>query len=125
MQLVIQSLGFDLTPALREAIETAAQQRLDRFDDHIVQLTVRVYDINGVRGGADKACRIHSDLGRACALVVEAVHEDLYAAITQAFAKAERAAEGRLNRHRGPRGRRLRASIRGREPALAAAGLDG
>lgn len=118
MQLVVQSLGFDLTPSLQRCIQAAADQHLGRFDDRIGQLTVRVYDINGVRGGPDKACRVHSDLGRASALVVEAVDGDLYVAIDRAFRKAERATEGKLERRSGARRRGQRSSIR--DEALAA-----
>lgn len=120
MQLDIQALYFDMTPSIRAAIERAAAQHLERFGHDVRKLTVRVFDTNGIRGGVDKGCRIHSDLGRARALVVEAVDEDLYAAISQAFGKAERAASGRLSRQRRPTDRRLRATIRrGAEPLAA------
>ncbi|MBV61348.1 HPF/RaiA family ribosome-associated protein [Abyssibacter profundi] len=120
MQLDIQALYFDMTPGIEGAITRAAEQHMDRFDHAVKKLTVRVYDTNGLRGGVDKGCRIHSDLGRARALVVEAVDEDLYTAISRAFEKAERATSGRLQRQRRPTDRRLRATIRrGLEPMVA------
>lgn len=120
MQLDIQALYFDMTPGIRAAITRAAAQHLDRFGDSVRKLTVRVYDTNGTRGGVDKGCRIHSDLGRARALVVEAVDADLHTAIHRAFEKAERAASGRLSRQRRPTNHRLRTTIRrNAEPVIA------
>lgn len=103
MHLDIQAKPFSLTEALDDAIRSRAYAHLGRFDD-LRHVQVRVYDINGPRGGADMACRIFSDMGRAKPLRVEVVHEDLYTAIAQAFDKAERTIEARLRKYRG-RGR--------------------
>jgi ribosome-associated translation inhibitor RaiA len=77
-------------------------------------VVVRVWDINGERGGADKACRIalHSwTLGNAC---VEAVDHDLYRAIHKASAKLRES----LRRHRSKQ-RTLSRAYASRRQALA------
>ena len=48
---------------------------------------VRLWDINGTRGGVDKACRVVVWLRGRGTIVVEAVDRDLYAAIDAAAAK--------------------------------------
>lgn len=112
MHIDIQSNPFALTDDLRDAVYSAAEDALGRRANKISRLTVRLIDINGPRGGADKVCRIHSDLGRASPLIVEATHADMYIAISAAFAKARRGVGARIKRKQGRMGRQAKRSLR-------------
>jgi ribosome-associated translation inhibitor RaiA len=77
---------------------------------------VRLFDVNGPRGGADKGCLITAHLTRSRrVLVASALHEDLYGAIPHAFEKLRRALSSTLSRHRTQR-RRARAFAAGHSP---------
>ena len=100
MQTSIQSLGFTLTEGLRGYVMKRLAYSLNHGDEHITRLTVRLSDINGPRGGADKRCLIEVRLKAAPALVIEDTEADLYIAIDRATERAGRTLERRLARQR-------------------------
>ena len=61
---------------------------------------VRLSDINGPRGGADKCCHIQVVLPQLPDVVIEDTEVDLYAAIDRAADRAGRTVDRRLARHR-------------------------
>ena len=84
MQINIQSLGFTLTHALREYTGRRLRFALVHAGDHVRRVTVRLYDVNGPRGGIDKRCRIQVMLNGLAAVVIEGTEADLYLAIDRA-----------------------------------------
>lgn len=104
LTLDLQSRGFALTEALATAIHREARRYAAAFPGLAPQLQVRVFDINGQRGGLDKGCLIRAKAGRAV-VVASDLDSDLYRAITAAFtrlARATRSQRGRdlsLRRH--------------------------
>lgn len=72
-----------MTPALRSYAERRLRFALGRFGRRVRGVVVRFEDLNGPRGGADKACRLsaRSDGGP---LRVEDTDADLYAALDRA-----------------------------------------
>jgi|JI10StandDraft_1071094.scaffolds.fasta_scaffold617474_1 putative sigma-54 modulation protein len=108
MKTDIQSRGFTLSSALKAAVEAHAEHYRNHFPKLSPGITVRLFDINGTRGGPDKGCLVHVHLGRDGAeLVASSVDTDLYLAIANAFAKAARSTSAITRRHRehrsGPR----------------------
>ncbi len=107
MQMDIQSQGFPLTDGLRDYLMKRLAYGLNHGDEHITRVTVRLSDINGPRGGADKRCLIEVRLKAAPAVVIEDTEADLYVAIDRAAERAGRALARRLARQRefapGPR----------------------
>ena len=82
MQLDIQARNFSLTTALRNHTERRLGFALSARDDHIQRVIVRLSDINGPRGGADKCCHVQVVLIHLADVVIEDIEADLYVAST-------------------------------------------
>jgi len=100
MQIDIQALNFPLTDALRCHIERRLGFALSARYDHIKRVIVRLSDINGPRGGADKCCHILVILAHLPDVVIEDTETDLYAAIDRAADRVGRTVGRRLVRQR-------------------------
>jgi ribosome-associated translation inhibitor RaiA len=100
----IQARGFTLTDALRGAVECEVQAYANRFPDHLLGVHVRLFDVNGPRGGTDKGCLVYGRFGRGGAVVVATdIAADLYDAIPAAFGKLNRATRNALARRQALR----------------------
>lgn len=104
--LDLQARGFALTEALASAIRREAKHYAQAFPGLPLQLQVRLFDINGQRGGLDKGCLVRAKAGRSV-VVASDLDSDLYRAIGAAFERLGRATRSRLSRRRAlrrPRG---------------------
>jgi len=102
MTLDLQARGFALTEALAAAIRREARRYTDSFPGVATRLQVRVFDINGQRGGLDKGCLVRVRTGRS-EVVASDLDSDLYRAIPGAFARLTRATRSHLARRRSLR----------------------
>ena len=100
MHIDIQARNFSLTNALRGHVKRRLGFGLSSRDVHIQRVMVRLSDINGPRGGADKCCHIQVVLPQLADVVIEDTEVDLYAAIDRAADRAGRTVDRRLARHR-------------------------
>jgi ribosome-associated translation inhibitor RaiA len=101
MRIDVQARGFALTDALRAAVEGEARDFGATFPGVPLSVRVRLFDVNGPRGGRDKGCLIHARIGRASReVVVTDIDGDLYTAIAAAFVKLERSARIALTKAR-------------------------
>jgi putative sigma-54 modulation protein len=100
MQIDIQARNFPLSSALLGHVERRLRFALSSRDEHIQRIKVRLSDINGPRGGADKCCHIQVILPQLADVVIEDTEADLYAAIDRAADRAGRTVGRRLTRHR-------------------------
>jgi len=110
MQLDLKARGFSLTPALNAATRRQARRLANRLGDRLVRLQVRLFDVNGCRGGLDKGCLVAASIGGRRTAVASSFDSDLYRAIPEAFDKllgAVVAATRREHALRRPRARRL------------------
>jgi ribosomal subunit interface protein len=98
MQIEIQARDFELTEALGSYIERRINFVLSSRYDQIKRIRVRLLDINGPRGGADKRCQIQITLPRLKDIVIEDTEPDLYVAIDRAADRAGRTVNRRLAR---------------------------
>lgn len=105
MQIDVQALDFELTPALREHAERRLQFALGWAGSRLGRLVVRLSDLNGPRGGIDKRCQLHLKLAAAPPIVIEDTETDLYVAINRAADRAGRTVARRLERSRNHRSR--------------------
>lgn len=81
MQIDIQSRNFPLRNALCRHIERRLGFAPSTRDEHILHIIVRLSDIDGPRGGADKCCHIQVVLPHLPDVKIENTESDLYAAI--------------------------------------------
>ena len=109
MRIDIQSRGFDLTEGLREHTERRLQFALNWASHDVRTVSVRLFDINGPRGGNDKRCRIQIPISGGQDVVIEDTEADLYVAIDRAADRTERALARRLERQREHRHERIAA----------------
>lgn len=100
MRIHVRSRGFELTDALRAHAERRLLFALGRFGRRVVSTTLRLDDVNGPRGGADKRCQIVAYLAPWGDVRVEELDGDLYAAIDRAADRLGRAAAREMERRR-------------------------
>lgn len=90
----------------RDQIERRFRFRLDRFSSRIGRVKVRITDLNGPRGGADKVCGIDIRLRPKGSVFVEHIDEDVFAAVDRASDRAARSIARAIKRmqrfERGP-----------------------
>jgi ribosome-associated translation inhibitor RaiA len=104
MRADVQARGFSLTPALRAAVEHGVRDYEARFPRLSGRLLVRLFDVNGRRGGIDKGCLAQAQVGKGRAVVVASdLDADLYRAIAATFDKLERSTAAALARQRAGR----------------------
>lgn len=85
MDADIRILSTDLTEALQSYIERRLHFSLGRFGRRVGRVRVRISDVNGIRGGTDKACHVSAELlPSGGTLLQQAVDANLYAAIGRA-----------------------------------------
>ena len=100
MRLDIRIQKVDLPKEVNRYIARRLHFCLGRFEARIGNVTVRIFDINGPRGGADKRCRMAVRLIPSDVIVVEEVNADLFAAIDRAAERLGQALARKLNRAR-------------------------
>ena len=100
MRIEIHTGNFELTESLREQIERRIQFTLSWSQHCLQKVTLRLDDINGPKGGADKSCRIQIPVTGGKPVVIEEVQSNLYIAIDRAIERAGRALSRRLARKR-------------------------
>ena len=98
MQIDIQARDFSLTDALRSHAERRLRFALTCCDDHIQRVVIRLSDINGPRGGADKRCHLRVVLDGLPDVVIEDIETNLYVAIDRAVDRAGRTVVRKIDR---------------------------
>ena len=103
MKIDVQAHNFALTHALRDHVRQRLHFAFDRIGDRVRRVVVRLSDINGPRGGADKRCQLQVHLDQLPEVVIEDTQSDLYAAVDRAAERAARTVARRLSRERAHR----------------------
>ncbi|MBN8280778.1 MAG: HPF/RaiA family ribosome-associated protein, partial [Gammaproteobacteria bacterium] len=62
MDFDLQARGFTLTPALAAAARQEARALARLAGDRFLRLQVRLFDVNGRKGGVDKGCLVAARL---------------------------------------------------------------
>lgn len=100
MRMYIQTQGFELTTAIDAHVRRQLARSLASSADDVIAVDVFLGDINGPRGGMDKKALVCVQLASRLSVRFEAVHSDLYRAVTVASRKAKRSVKRTLRRHK-------------------------
>ena len=120
MQLNACGINLRLTPAIERHVKDRVGGAISKAEKSIRDVSVRLRDTNGPKGGVDKACRIVAWLRNRVTVVVEAVHGNLYAAIDAAAMKLRESVRRRTRRQRTLHREYAARHLHGRRGALSA-----
>ena len=98
--ITLRARGFTTTASLKDYVGRRLGFALDRFEERIQRVQVRLSDINGPRGGSDKRCQLVVQMDDLPAIVVEDTNADLYIAIDKAIGRAVHTVSRNVARHR-------------------------
>ena len=99
--LQISALSFPLTPAIRQHVENRLHGALG--DMPVARVSVRLLDVNGMRGGVDKQCRVNVKVGRRESAVAVSTSADLYDAVDKAASRVRTVLRRSRSRRRSSR----------------------
>jgi ribosome-associated translation inhibitor RaiA len=94
----IRAAGAPIDAEDRAYLRRKLGAKLGKFARAVERVTVRVRDVNGPRGGVDKACTIKVVLTGLPSVVVEQQHASLQAAMDAALQRTERAVRRSVER---------------------------
>ena len=112
MDLELRVRGVDTLDSFRTHAERRLGFALDKFRGRTSRTLVRIEDVNGPRGGADKRCSIQVTLIPSGSVQGEATAPELYGAFARGAQRATRAGQRRLERGHEPRRHRRQRSLR-------------
>ncbi len=81
MELRIHGHHLELSDSIRSHVQSAFDSALNQYARWLMEVTVRLEDVNGPKGGVDKRCLAEIHFKPNGTVVVEEKQEDLYAAI--------------------------------------------
>jgi len=114
MKIDVQARRFTLTDGLRAAVQREIGRLAQATGPRITRISVRLFDVNGTRGGLDKGCLVHAHFDDGLSIVGTDVDSDLYRSVSSAFDKLLRSRRAsvsrRQTRRRAPPGSRLVAA---------------
>jgi putative sigma-54 modulation protein len=88
MKLELRTSNVQTSVPLEAHVAHKLELALRRFSHRVERVLVRLVDVNGPRGGADKRCRMAATLSLgAPSIIVEATHANVYVAVTHAAAR--------------------------------------
>ena len=96
MRLRLVAHGFELSADLNNYVRRRAHFSLGRFAGRIRSLSIRLADVNGLRGGIAKLCDIRVDVGLRQEVIVRERQTSIHAAVVFAMERAERAVQRHL-----------------------------
>lgn len=116
MRVHVFAKNVTLVPSVSEFIERRLGFALGRCASRVINVVVRLHDLNGPRGGIDQQCRIDARVAPSARKTVQGKGASLEAAICQAVDRIACAIRKDLARRRT---RRIRSGRRVEGPALA------
>lgn len=102
MRVQIRLRGVENTSSLIEYATRRAHQHLSRFGRQVSDVTVRLSDVNGPKGGEDKRCQLTVSGPRLGLLTLSDTHADLLAGIDLALDRLAHVVGRALERTREP-----------------------
>ncbi len=105
----IQARGFSLTQALKKRVQKRISFILGNVGNPVINVDVKLSDINGPKGGVDKKCQVFIQLKGHASVVVADTQNDMYYAIDRACSRALRTVRRRVSQKNTNKGFRHRA----------------
>jgi len=102
MQIRVETARNDLDGDVRQRIERRVRFAMRRMRAQVMQVHVRLRDINGPRGGVDQSCQITLATDQHGTLVVHAVERHAMGALALALKRAAGALVRSWQRQRRP-----------------------
>jgi sigma 54 modulation/S30EA-like ribosomal protein len=96
----VREMGVELDEEARSYIRRKLGMKLGKFAPSVERVSVRVFDVNGPRGGIDQRCLVKVVLSGLPSVVVERRHVSLDAAVAAAVGAAEHAVRRSVSRRR-------------------------
>ncbi len=103
MRIELRALNVEMDKAFRALVERRLDFALGRFSEHLHEVTIRLEDINGMRQGPDKQCRMTVSLHGGGEVRVQATGSDLRTALDLAATRARQAVSRTVARRRTAR----------------------
>jgi len=100
MKIVVRFLGLPPSDVLREHCERQALFHLSRFGHDLSSVDIRIRDVNGPKGGADKQCQVFATGPRLGYSTLQVLSEDAYQAADAAISRLARTVARGLERAR-------------------------
>ena len=100
MKIVVRFLGLPPSEPLREHSERQALFHLGRFGQDLRSVDIRIRDVNGPRGGADKQCQVFATGPHLGFSTLQELSEDAYQAVNAAMARLARTVARGIERAR-------------------------
>lgn len=110
MRIEIRARHFPLTETLRTHVERRTRFAMGRLSDRVREVTVRLEDINGPRGGVDKVAKVTVRLEQGGQLAAEAMDESFTSAVDRALERAGHAVGKALGRAQRVAGESVRTA---------------
>jgi len=98
MKVDVHARRFTLTESLKNAVHREIGRLAQALGGGITRVSVRLFDVNGLRGGPDKGCLVSAQFTDGTSIVGSDVDGDLYRSVAAAFDKVLRSR--RMNRAR-------------------------
>lgn len=108
MNIRTRAQDFELTTSIDSFVRERLYAALTRLGDGVAAVDVSMKDVNGPKGGVDKAVLIVLRMRSGRPITLETSDEDLYAAISRGAKRAKRAVRRSLRKSRRIERRRLR-----------------
>lgn len=102
MRIDLHCDGVEAAPGLRDYVTRRMRFAIGRFRDHIQWARVKVADVNGPRGGADKRCVVQLRLRNLPDVVFAITQLDVRAAVDEAADRVSRVLAQRVRRQQRP-----------------------
>lgn len=113
MRLEIRAPRVPLDASDRQYIERQVRFAIGRFGNRVERSSVVLTDLNGPRGGIDKACRMEVRLKGGGVVVIEDRDGDVRAVVGRSASRLAAALQKQLERRRLSRHRRADLPSRG------------
>lgn len=102
MRIDLHCDGVEAAPGLREYVARRMGLAIGRFREHVQWARVKVADVNGPRGGADKRCVVQLRLRNLPDVVFAITQIDVRLAVDEAAERVSRVLAQRLRRAARP-----------------------